>query len=164
MWLVGAAGIALCVYAALHLQSAKIDVYFLLLVIVTAAIGSRFAIPIPQINVNITVEDTFVFIGLLAYGGDAAIILGAIAGVCSSSRISKKLRTVAFGGGALACAVFVTSHVLQFTFGSPTNLFSKGYSAAFMAVCVMGLVQYLSHTGLGAIANALKDHQPLWRM
>jgi diguanylate cyclase (GGDEF)-like protein len=164
MWLVGAAGVALCIYAALQLQSAKIDSYFLLLVIVTAAIGSRFAIPIPQINANITVDDTFVFIGLLAYGGDAAILLGAIAGVCSSSRLSKKLRTVAFGGGALACAVFVTSHVLQFTFGSPTNLFSKGYSVAFMAVCVMGLVQYLSHTGLGAIANALKDHQPLWRM
>ena len=164
MWLVGAAGAALCVYAALHLQSTKIDIYFLLLVIVTAAIGSRFAIPIPQINVNITVDDTFVFIGLLAYGGDAAILLGAIAGVCSSNRISKKLRTVAFGGGALACAVFVTSRVLQFTFGSPTNLFNKGYSAAFMAVCVMGLVQYLSHTGLGAVANALKDHQPLWRM
>src|ERR1044072_5717362 len=128
MWLVGAAGSALCIYAALQLQTAKIDAYFLLLVIVTAAIGSRFAIPIPQINANITVDDTFVFIGLLAYGGDAAILLGALAGVCSSSRLSKKLRTVAFGGGALACAVFVTSRALQITFGSPTDLFKKGYS------------------------------------
>src|SRR4029078_12557662 len=117
MWLVGAAGVALCIYAALHLQNTKIDVYFLLLVIVTAAIGSRFAIPIPQINANITVDDTFVFIGPLPYRGDTPILLGALTRGCSSSRISKKLRTVAFGGGALACAVFVTSRVLQFTFG-----------------------------------------------
>src|ERR1043166_4302271 len=164
MWLVVAAGAAACFNAALHLQSATVDRYYLLLVVVTAVIVSRFAIRIPQINANITVDDTFVFIGLLVYGGHAAILLGAIAGICSSIRISKKLRTVAFGGGALACAVFVTSHVLQSIFGSTTNLFSKGPSAAVMAVCVMGLAQYLSHTGLGAIANALKDHQSLWRM
>jgi diguanylate cyclase (GGDEF)-like protein len=164
MWLVVAAGVAVCFNAALHLQSAKVDLYYILLVIVTAVIGSRFAIRVPQINANITVDDTFVFIGLLVYGGHAAIILGAIAGISSSIRISKKLRTVAFGGGALACAVFVTSQVLQFIFGSTTNLFSKGLSVAFMAVCVMGLAQYLSHTSLGALANALKDHQSLWRM
>jgi diguanylate cyclase (GGDEF)-like protein len=164
MWLVGAVGIALCVAATIRLQSVRIDVYFLLLVVVTAVIGSRFAIRIPQINANITVEDTFVFIGLLVYGGEAALILGTVAGLCSSARISQKLRTVAFGGGALACAVFATTHVLQVIFGSTTDLFSKGYSVAFMAICVMGFVQYLSHTALGAVANALKDHQPLWRM
>ena len=101
MWLVVAAGAAVCFYAALHLQSAKIDLYYLLLVIVTAVIGSRLAIRIPQINANITVDDTFVFIGMLVYGGRAAIILEAIAGICSSIRISRKLRTVAFGGARL---------------------------------------------------------------
>ena len=68
-----------------------IDGYFLLLALVTAVIGSRIAIRIPRINVNITVDDTFVFIALLLYGGEAAVMIGALAGVCSALRISRKV-------------------------------------------------------------------------
>src|SRR5258705_1892794 len=117
MWLVIAAGVAACVYASLNLPVDRIDFYFLLLTIVTAVIGSRIAIRIPQINVNITVDDTFVFIALLLYGGEAAVMIGALAGICSALRISRKVRTVAFGSAALACAVFATATVLKLTFG-----------------------------------------------
>ena len=102
MWLVVAAGAASCVYAGLNFPAGRIDFYFLLLTIITAIIGSRVAIRIPQINVNITVDDTFVFIALLMYGLQPAVLLGAMAGICSGLRISKRVRTVAFGGGALA--------------------------------------------------------------
>jgi len=116
-------------------------------------IGSRVAIRIPKINANITVDDTFVFISLLLYGGEATILLGAIAGLCSGLRISKKPRTVLFGAGALACAVFATANVLQFAFGTTANLFHRGASLAMIALCVMGLVHYIVHTGLGAIGQ-----------
>src|SRR5690242_20472456 len=116
MWLVIAAGLAACVYAGINLPGDRIDFYFLLLTVITAVIGSRIAIRIPQINVNITVDDTFVFIALLMYGRDAAILLGALAGICSGLRISRKVRTVAFGGGALAFAVFITGTVLRALF------------------------------------------------
>ena len=164
MWLVVAAGAATCLYAAYSLPRGLVDGYFLLLTLITAVIGSRIAIRIPQINVNITVEDTFVFIALLLYGGQAAILIGALAGVCSALRISRKARTVAFGGAALACAVFVTSHALKYTFGAPTALFAQGSSVAIIGLCLMGVVQYLVHTGLGATASALKVGESLWRM
>src|SRR5262245_38365980 len=112
MWLIVALGAAACLYVAYTLPPNRIDGYFLLLAIFTAVIGSRIAIRIPQINVNITVEDTFVFIALLHYGGEAAVMVGAFAGVCSALRISRKVRTVAFGGAALACAVFSTATAL----------------------------------------------------
>ena len=155
MWSVVAAGAASCLYAALNLPAGRIDIYFLLLVTITVVLGTRVAIRIPQINVNITVEDTFVFIGLLFYGSEAAILLGAMAGLCTGLRISKKSRTVLFGAGALACAVFVTGNALQFAFGSTTNLFRHGPSSAVIALCLMALVQYLAHTSLGAIGSAL---------
>jgi len=164
MWLVVAAGAATCLYAAYTLPRGLVDGYFLLLTLITAVIGSRIAIRIPQINVNITVDDTFVFIALLLYGGEAAILIGALAGVCSALRISRKARTVAFGGGALACAVLINTAVLQFTFGSPTALFAHGSSMAIIGLCLMGIVQYLAHTGLGATASALKAGESLWRM
>src|SRR5580765_2667820 len=102
IWLVIAVGCALCLYATMNIPVGSIDVYFLLLTIVTAVVGSQIAIRIPQINVNITVDDTFVFIALLMYGLQSAVLLGALAGICSGLRISKRVRTVAFGGGALA--------------------------------------------------------------
>src|ERR1051325_10789780 len=105
MWSIIAVGTGSVLYAAVTLPPGTIEGYFLLLTLITAVIGSRIAIRIPRINVNITVEDTFVFIALLLYGGQAAILIGALAGVCSALRISRKARTVAFGGAALACAV-----------------------------------------------------------
>ncbi|HEX3186556.1 MAG TPA: EAL domain-containing protein [Pyrinomonadaceae bacterium] len=164
IWLVVALGAATCLYAAYYLPANRIDGYFLLLAVITAVIGSRIAIRIPQINVNITVDDTFVFIALLHYGGEAAVLIGALAGVCSALRISRKLRTVAVGGAALAFAVFATATVLKLSFGSTTNLLQRGISTAITALCVMGLVQYLVHTMIGAIATARKTGDTVWHM
>jgi diguanylate cyclase (GGDEF)-like protein len=162
MWLVVAIGATACLYVIYNFPPGRIDGYFLLLALVTAVVGSRIAIRIPQINVNITVDDTFVFIALLLYGGEAAVLVGAFAGVCSALRISRKVRTVAFGGAALACAVFATETVLKLVFGSITNLMNGDAAVAVTALCVMGMVQYLVHTIIGAIANALKTNQSVW--
>jgi diguanylate cyclase (GGDEF)-like protein len=164
MWLVVAAGAVITVHAAYTLPQGVIDGYFLLLALITAVIGSRIAIRIPQINVNITVDDTFVFIALLHYGGEAAIMMGAMAGICAALRISRKPRTVAYGSGALACSIFATATVLKFTFGSTAGLLQHGISVGIIALCVMGLVQYLVHTWLGALVLALKDRVSPWRM
>lgn len=164
MWLVVAAGAAACLYVSLTLPPNRIDGYFLLLTVVTAVIGSRIAIRIPQINVNITVDDTFVFIALLFYGPEAGVMVAAFAGVCSALRISRKVRTVAFGGAATACAMFATATVLQGVFGTTTDLLKHDPATAITALSLMGLVQYLVHTIIGAIATALKTGDTIWHM
>ncbi len=160
----GRAGAIICLYSGFTLRAGTIDGYFLLLTVITAVIGSRIAIRVPQINVNITVDDTFVFIALLLYGREAAAMIGALAGICSVLRISRKVRTVAFGSAALACAVFATATVLNLSFGSTTSLLNNGASIAIIALCLMGLVQYLVHTGIAAVAGALKANQSIWQM
>ena len=164
MWSVAAAGTASVLYAAYTLPRGIIDGYFLLLTLITAVLGSRIAIRIPKISGNITLEDTFVFITLLLYGGEAAVMLGALSGICSALRISRKVRTVAFASGALACSVLATASVLKLTFGSTTHLLNHGTSNAIIALCLMGLVQYLLHTGIGATATALKTNESIWQM
>lgn len=164
MWLIVAAGTACVLYAATTLSRGIIDGYFLLLTLITAVLGSRIAIRIPKISGNITLEDTFVFIALLLYGGEAAVMIAALAGICSALRISRKVRTVAFASAALACSVFATAMVLKFAFGSTTNLLKNGASLAIIALCVMGLVQYLLHTAIGATCSALKAGESIWRM
>ena len=164
MWLVVATGAAACIYSGFTLPTGTIDGYFWLLTVVTAVIGSRIAIRIPKVNLNVTVDDTFVFFALLYYGGEAAVMIGALAGLCSALRISRKVRTVAFGGAALACAVFATALILHLTFGSTTNLLQRDAATAIIALSLMGLTQYLVHTAIGAIASALKTGESIWRM
>src|SRR6476619_6023494 len=164
MWTVVAAGAACVLYATYKLQVGIIDGYFLLPTLITAVLGSQIAIRIPKISANITLEDTFVFIALLLYGGEAAVMIGTLAGICSALRISRKVRTVAFGSAALAVSIMTTATVLKLVFGSTTNLLNNGASPAIIALCVMGLVQYLVHTGIGSIASALKVGESLWHM
>jgi len=164
IWLIVAAGTLSVLYAAVTLPTGVIDGYFLLLTLITAVLGSRIAIRIPKISGNITLEDTFVFIALLLYGGEAAVMIGALAGICSALRISRKVRTVAFGSAALACSVFTTAAVLKLAFGSTTNLLKNGASLAIIALCVMGMVQYLVHTIIGAASAALKSNESIWHM
>ncbi len=164
MWSVVTAGVACVLYATYKLQVGIIDGYFLLLTLITAVLGSQIAIRIPKISANITLEDTFVFIALLLYGGEAAVMIGTLAGICSALRISRKVRTVAFGSAALAVSIMTTATVLKLVFGSTTNLLNNGASPAIIALCVMGLVQYLVHTGIGSIASALKVGESLWHM
>jgi signal transduction histidine kinase/ActR/RegA family two-component response regulator len=166
MWLVIAAGAAVCLFSAYQFPRhslARLDLAFLFVVIVTGAIGSRVAVEIPRIGGQITVSDTFIFLTMLLYGGEAAIFLAALDGVCTSVRISQKLRTYLFNSAVLTCSAFLTVWTLRLCFGSIVELPQHDISAAFItAVCVMALVQYAVNSGLVAAAQSLKMGRPFW--
>jgi diguanylate cyclase (GGDEF)-like protein len=164
MWLMIAAGSVTCIWAFMSLEPARMDLYFPVLALATLILGSRVAIRVPRINTNITVDDTFMFLALLLYGREAAILLGMVGGVAAGLRISKRPRTVLFAGAALACALSITAHGVESLFGPPTELFQQHRSTVLIAFCVMGLLQYVSHTAIVATANALKDNQSIWHM
>jgi diguanylate cyclase (GGDEF)-like protein len=163
MWSIITAGGATCLWAITNLSLARLDVYLPLLFIATVILGSRVAIRIPRINTNITVDDTFIFLALLLYGGEAAALLAMVGGIAAGLRISKKPRTVLFAGSSLACALSITARGLELSFGSSTELLNQGGST-IIALCLMGLLQYLSHTAIVATANAIKDDQSIWHM
>jgi len=61
----------------------KIDLQFLVLVCFTIGLGSRVTVQIPQFKSHISVSDTFIFLTLLLYGGELAIILAVIEAIAS---------------------------------------------------------------------------------
>ena len=105
---------AFCGYIFTH---TNIDLRFMLLTIVTILVSSRVAIKIPRVNTNITVSDTFIFLALLLYGGEAGIFLAAAEGLFASLRISKKLLTILFNSAMMVCSTFLTVVVVQSLFG-----------------------------------------------
>ncbi len=166
MWTTALAGAMICLFAAYHLPLARLDTRFLLLALVTISIGSRIGVKIPHTTSQITVSDTFIFLTMLLFGGEAAILLAALAALealCSTPRFSKKPITILFNSGQMACSTFLVVQALHFCFGSITDLLRAGYSATLVvALCIMALVQYAANTFAIALRLALKTDQPLW--
>ena len=164
MWLVVALGAPVILSSAYLLPVERLGLPFLLLVLMTIVISSSVAVPIPRVSGGITVSDTFIFLAMLLYDGEAAVLLAAAEGVCSSLRISRRPRTILFNSAVLACSTFLTVWVLRLCFGPLGDLPRGGFSAKFfIAICVMGLVQYVANSGLIAVEKSFKIGQPFWR-
>jgi signal transduction histidine kinase/CheY-like chemotaxis protein len=163
MWLIITTGAVASIFAAYHFNLAILDLRFLLLALITLLLGSRLSIQIPRLSSHISVSDTLIFLTMLLYGGEAAILLAAAEAFCSSLRFSKKAMTIMFNSAVMATSTFLTVSMLRAVFGPLVDLPHQDYSANFIsALCVMALVQYITNSGLVAILAACKTDQPVW--
>ncbi|HEX8707978.1 MAG TPA: EAL domain-containing protein [Pyrinomonadaceae bacterium] len=163
MWTVVAAGLAVTLFSGLNLSIFQLDIRFLILALVTICIGSRITIEIPRVRGRISVSDTFLFLTILLFGGEAAVLLSGAEALCSSLRFSKKRLIIAFNFSTAAFSTFITVWALRICFGPVVDL-RGGYSAPFIiGICLMALVQYIANSGMVATAAALRAGQPLWQ-
>jgi len=126
-------------------------------------VSSRFAVPIPRVNTNITISDAFIFLVLLLYGGLAGILLAALEGVFSGWRISKRPLVVAFNSAMMLFSTSLTVIIVRVTFGPIGELRFQDFSHFVGAVGTMALVQYFSNSGICAIGLAIKEAKSVWR-
>lgn len=162
MWSLVTAGAAITLGSIYQFPFDKLDTRFFFLCLMVLG-SSLIAIRIPRVSGRITVADTFVFLGMLVYGGSAAILLSALEGVAATLGISKKPRTVLFNSAILATSTFFTSTILHLTVGPPASVISQGFTGTFFkAICVMGFVQYIGNTTLIAIEKAYKIKESAW--
>ncbi len=159
-----ASGVAACLFSAYHLPVAQIDIKFLLLAFVTVVISSRIMIQLPRANAKITVSDALIFLTILVYSGEAAILLAAAEALSTSFRFNKKWGTRLFNSALLACSTFLTVWTLRLCFGPIAELARAGYSAKFMiALFVMASAQYITNSSLAAVVDSFKKGHPFWQ-
>jgi len=163
MWSLVAAGAAIALVSIYYFPFEKLDAQFVFLCLMVIA-SSMIAVRIPRVSGRITVADTFVFLGMLIYGGAAAILLSALEGIAVTVIISKKPRIFLFNSAILATSTFFTSTVLNLAFGPPVTIISEGFTQRFLyAICVMGFVQYIANTTLIAIEKSSKLKESTWQ-
>ena len=161
MWLVVGAGAAVFFYSLCALPYAQLDFRFLLLFLLTVLVSSRIAIKVPRVNTTITVADSFVFLTLLLYGPEAAVIVAAADGLSAGRHLSKRWITILFNAAAAACAAFVTGTIARVLFGPVIHLATESLSDAVIILSTVAVCQYASHTWLVAICLAFKSDQPV---
>ena len=161
------AGGAALAFALARLPQQHLDYRYLLLLLAMATVASRLSISIPHVKGEVTVGDTLVFLTLMFYGGEAAIVMAAVDGLSSSLRVSRKPRVWLFNSSQMALSTFLTVWVLNVLFGSIVKAERGGFSLTFFGtICVMFFVQYITNSGLVATYTALKTQQPIfvtWR-
>jgi diguanylate cyclase (GGDEF)-like protein/PAS domain S-box-containing protein len=165
MWLIIGLGVAACLYTITRIDFGALGLRFFLLALLTLAFGSRVFVKIPRVSGQISVADTFTFLSLLIFDGDAAVLLAGGDAFITSVRVTKKKLTMAFNVSVYFLATFLTVWSLRFTLGDIPTLADPGYQSRYLvAVCLMALVQYVANSGLVATGLALRLGQPVWQM
>src|SRR5437763_1687683 len=153
---VGAGCVAYCVY---NIPADALNWKFAVLALLTMIISGRLYVNIPHQTGHITVSETFIFMVMMLYGGESAVIVAAAEGVYASLPY-RRPRTLAFNGSVMAISTLLTAEVLTLTFGPITGLpGTQNLGTLVAAVCLMALVQYSMNTLLVAVFTALKRGQ-----
>lgn len=173
-FLVFALGATAFVYSAQRVDLAQLDRRFLILAVITVIFGSRITVQIPRIKSYISVSDTFIFLIMMMFGGEAAVLVASIEAFSSSAfleapksvSLSNKIRVVLYNSATLAISTLASCSIIRFFFGRESEVFSiNEHNSVFItALCVLALAQYAFNSGLVAVFAALKNSCPILQM
>src|SRR5258708_24292882 len=108
MRVVAALGVAACAVAVKQIAVEQIGAPFLLLALVTVVAGSRVVIRFPRFRSHISIDDIFIYLAILVFDGEAAILLAALTYYVSSFRITRSPFIRMFNSASMACSTFLT--------------------------------------------------------
>jgi len=164
MVLTGVAGAAVCLFSAWGLRWAQLDWSFAAVALVTVGLGARAIVRIPRVKGEVTATDTFIFLTMLLYDGEAAILLAVVEALFSSKRITKTWLTVFFNAGLMGCSTFAAVWAGRALFGQITDAAAGEFNARSVGLlCVLALTQYATNSALAAVREALRDSKSVWR-
>ncbi|MBC7900420.1 MAG: EAL domain-containing protein [Saprospiraceae bacterium] len=158
-------GLACILAAAVGLPLEKFDLKFVVLACFTVGIGSRVTLQIPRFKSHIAVSDTFIFLALLMYGAEFAIILSAVEAYFSSIRFCSKKLTIFFNAAAMAFSTTAVVLMLKvFGLYSESQLHGHGEHIQdfVIALSIMALTHFIVNTSLVSTYESLSNGIPFW--
>jgi diguanylate cyclase (GGDEF)-like protein/PAS domain S-box-containing protein len=164
LWAVTLSGAAVTVVCASRLPFSKLDLRFFCLALITVFIGSKITIRVPHARGRISISDTFVFLTLLLFGGEAAVLLAAAEAFVSSTYFSKRLLVRSFNAAVMALSTLASAMLLRVIFGNIQLLSEDNSANLIVALCAMALVQFALNSGLVTVSIALQNRESLWRI
>ncbi|HEX8639255.1 MAG TPA: PAS domain S-box protein, partial [Pyrinomonadaceae bacterium] len=153
--------LALAFYKVLPITELSFGLVFYALL--TVVLGSRISVQIPRFNSHVTVSDTFIFLALLLFGGETAIILSAVEAFVSSWRFCNKKITVFSNAAVMAISLSVVVYTLRIFGIDPAEISSVGDgSTLVISLSAAALLQFVVNSGLASVYGALKQDKPIW--
>lgn len=160
-----AMGFACLGFAILNLPFEKFDLYILVLAGSTVCFGSWATVKIPRVKTHVAVSDVFVFLTLLLYGGEIAIVLAAFEAFVSSWRFCSKKLTILFNVAAMGLSTSMVVLVLTLSgvYANGRVLFDNvNLRNLVIALSIIAMTQFLVNTLLASVHDSLKNALPWW--
>ncbi|MEO6588841.1 MAG: EAL domain-containing protein [Pyrinomonadaceae bacterium] len=144
----------------------EINFQLIVLFALTLGLGSRISIQIPRFTSHIAVSDTFIFLALMLFGSEVAIVLGAVEAFISSWRFCNKKISVFFNAAMWALSMTIVDKVLKFS-GYYSKDYLHGLSGKFTdyvtVLSIIALTLFIANTAMASIHSALKNEEPIWQ-
>src|SRR5947209_746651 len=116
-WALYALGACALLSSALRLPLAHVDMPFVLLALVAVNVGTRLRARIPGTEEFVSHADTLLVLVVLLYGGEWAVMLGAVAALCSSFSTRRTASEILTNTSAATAATFLAVWSLRLAFG-----------------------------------------------
>lgn len=170
LWLLLPFGIAACGGAIWQFPVWRVDLPLILLSTVTIFFSSYLRIQLPRTKIHLTVSDALVFLSLLIYGGQVAVLLAVLETAFTSLNFRRqgvviKLRTVVINVLIAAISASATAIGVAKFFGTPEELMASfGTTSFFWALTMMAISQFLLNSVLVSAVVAIRSELTIWRV
>ncbi len=148
----------------------KIDTGLVVFTLFTVFFSSYLQIQLPRTKLYFTISDTLIFIALLNYGGEVAILIAAFESLFTSLNFKRKgikirTKTVFLNGAIAAITTFATVYLLRYLFGYAHEIAVIGTLTQLVKIlCVMALAQFMFNSVVVSIFAASKDGKSFWKV
>jgi diguanylate cyclase (GGDEF)-like protein/PAS domain S-box-containing protein len=164
-----ALGACVAAFTVFRLPLAQLGFPLLLLALLAVQVSSRFDIPdAARDRWHFPFAEGFVFLAMLLFDGEAAVLLAATVASCVSLKEGKGASSFAFRAALAGVSAFFVVWMLRLTSGVLTDI--SGYilstttiTAALMAVCVAALIQSLIRASVAALGSSYRINQSVLR-
>jgi diguanylate cyclase (GGDEF)-like protein/PAS domain S-box-containing protein len=157
------AGAAAALFAVFRLPFAQLGFPLLLLALLSAQLSSRFDSR-PRNGWHFPFAEGFVFLSMLLFDGEAAVLLAALVALCAALPTSKEAKAVAFRAALAAATASLVVWTLRLTFGVLTDISATPPTTATInAVCAAVLVLSFVNASVAAFGGSYRMNLSAWR-
>ncbi len=160
--------LAAIVWASMGIRAERIDTGLITLTVLTVFCSFYLRIQLPRVNIHLTISDGLVILALLLYGGEVAVLLAVIDTALAALYLRRKgipfqFKTLLINIYFAAIAVFGTSHLVTWIFGSAELILQRGDFTSFVWLLVlMSTSLFLIHSIFIAVFTSLKRDLSIW--
>ncbi|HVF48494.1 MAG TPA: EAL domain-containing protein [Pyrinomonadaceae bacterium] len=163
MQVVIALGVASVLLSLYRLPSAQLGLPLLFLALTIVHLDARFSHITLRGRKVAPAVDALLFLAMLLFDGEAAILLAAVVALCAALRAGRNGINVFFSAAVKVFAAFLVVWTLRLNFGSLAEISEQNPSLATLnAVCMALLVNSIARASITAIGEAYKINQRVW--
>ncbi|MDT7778862.1 MAG: hypothetical protein QOC99_1374 [Acidobacteriota bacterium] len=157
------AGAAAVLFAAFRLPLAQLGFPLLLLALLSVQLSSRFDSR-PRNGWHFPFAEGFVFLSMLLFDGEAAVLLAATVGLCAALPTTKGTKAVAFRAALAALTTSMVVWALRLTSGVLTDI-SVGTPtmATLNSLCAALFIQSFVNASVAAFGGSYRMNLSAWR-